>query len=88
MTFGLDSPLSWTLDAEVMSREGGLGGQGEENAQQAAGVRRGFALVFSSPEPAWCPLLQSQNFRFLPGRWPAPASLTSLLLSRALVLAS
>lgn len=69
-----------------MSREGGLGGQGEENAQQAAGVWRGLDLVFSSPEPAWCPPLQSQNFRFLPGRWPAPAALTSLLLSRSLVL--
>lgn len=42
LTFGLASPLSWILDPEVLSREGGLGGQGEENAQQAAGVRRGF----------------------------------------------
>lgn len=77
MTFGLDSPLSWTLDTEVMSREGGLGGQGEEGAQQAAGVRRGFDLVFSSPEPAWCHLSKARTFDcsraggLLPPRLPA-----------------
>lgn len=40
--FGLDSPLSGTLDTEVLSSEEGLGRHGEEAAQQAAGVRRGF----------------------------------------------